>query len=108
MAALLGSAQRMRWAPAPVPPVVARWLVSTRDVFRVTLWTHKSTLPRSGRRCALFKLESNSTTSGAMPRYYFRIVGPADLRDRFGLFRCVVAVAFAWVLFVAVGFLFCG
>jgi hypothetical protein len=51
----------------------------------------------------LFKLESNSTTSGAMPRYYFHIVGPADLRDRFGLIRCDDAAAIAWAQNVADG-----
>ncbi|WP_439923159.1 DUF6894 family protein [Nitrobacter sp. JJSN] len=47
------------------------------------------------------KFESNSTTSRAMPRYYFHIVGPADLRDRFGLIRCDDAAAIAWAQNVA-------
>jgi hypothetical protein len=36
-----------------------------------------------------------------MPRYYFHIAGPTDLRDRFGLIRCDDAAAIAWAKNVA-------
>ena len=36
-----------------------------------------------------------------MPRYYFHIVGPAEVRDRFGLIRCDDAAAIAWAQNVA-------
>jgi hypothetical protein len=49
----------------------------------------------------LFKFESNSMSSGAMPRYYFHVIGPPDFRDRFGLIRYDDAAAIAWAQNVA-------